>query len=144
MRNPESYPNTPPTPSDRFFLTEQGLRSLGALDMKQAVAHLREIADALEEGAGLLSRDAPKSTRSTKSTKSTSSRNRRHKNGKQPKKLRHGTICGSYRPSTHTNVPALRLCGLWLEQAGFDLGQRYEVKVAKGQLTIRAAKRHPE
>jgi hypothetical protein len=35
-------------------------------------------------------------------------------------------------------VPELRLCGLWLEAAGFELGQGYEVAVKKGRLVIRA------
>lgn len=35
-------------------------------------------------------------------------------------------------------MPDLRLMGLWLERAGFDLGRLCEVEVEAGTLTIRA------
>ena len=35
-------------------------------------------------------------------------------------------------------VPDLRLCGAWLLEAGFDLGQGYEVEAKAGRLTIQA------
>jgi hypothetical protein len=46
------------------------------------------------------------------------------------------TICGKYRG--RRRVPDLRLMGLWLERAGFDLGRLCEVEVEAGTLTIRA------
>ncbi|HVF59608.1 MAG TPA: SymE family type I addiction module toxin [Thermoanaerobaculia bacterium] len=35
-------------------------------------------------------------------------------------------------------VPDLRISGRWLQRAGFDLGQHYEIEVRAGRLTIRA------
>jgi Toxin SymE, type I toxin-antitoxin system len=32
----------------------------------------------------------------------------------------------------------LRLSGHWLRQAGFDLGQGYEIEIKAGRLTIQA------
>jgi hypothetical protein len=46
------------------------------------------------------------------------------------------TICGRFQGSGR--VPDLRLSGKWLGAAGFDLGQRFEVEVEAGRLTIRA------
>jgi hypothetical protein len=34
-------------------------------------------------------------------------------------------------------VPDLQLSGKWLGAAGFDLGQRFEVEIEAGKLTIR-------
>jgi toxic protein SymE len=36
------------------------------------------------------------------------------------------------------NVPWLNLSGLWLESAGFNVGQRIEIAIADKQLTIKA------
>jgi hypothetical protein len=33
-------------------------------------------------------------------------------------------------------VPYLRLCGRWLKDAGFTIGQRIRVEVNEGRLTI--------
>ena len=46
------------------------------------------------------------------------------------------TVCGKNRGGRR--VPDLRLMGLWLERAGFDLGRLCEVEVGPGTLTIRA------
>jgi hypothetical protein len=47
-----------------------------------------------------------------------------------------GTVCGRWR---HTRrMPDLRLSGKWLEEAGFPLGQEYELEVQPGKLTIQA------
>ena len=34
------------------------------------------------------------------------------------------------------SVPYVRLCGLWLKDAGFAIGQRIRVEVSEGRLTI--------
>ena len=34
------------------------------------------------------------------------------------------------------SVPYVRLCGLWLKDAGFAIGQRIKVEVSEGRLTI--------
>ena len=46
------------------------------------------------------------------------------------------TVCGRFQGSGR--VPDLRLSGKWLAAVGFGLGQRFEVEVAAGRLTIRA------
>lgn len=38
----------------------------------------------------------------------------------------------------HRKIPDIRLMGLWLEQAGFDLGRLCEIEISPGTLTIRA------
>jgi len=50
---------------------------------------------------------------------------------------RFGTICCRSRGYRRL-VPDLRISGHWLERAGFDLGQHYEIEVRAGRLTIRA------
>ena len=50
--------------------------------------------------------------------------------------LRSGTVCGRWRG--RGRVPDLRLCGAWLREAGFDLGQGYEVEVKAERLTVQA------
>lgn len=49
---------------------------------------------------------------------------------------RFGTVCGRWRDGRR--LPDLRMTGRWLEEAGFDLGQEYEVEVEAGKLTIQA------
>ena len=46
------------------------------------------------------------------------------------------TICGQWRGDR--KLPDLRMRGLWLEEAGFALGQEFEVEVGAGRLTLRA------
>ena len=46
------------------------------------------------------------------------------------------TVCG--RQQAGRRVPDIRLSGLWLKSAGFDLGQELEVEVEAGALTVRA------
>jgi len=50
--------------------------------------------------------------------------------------LRVLTVCGRWR--SDRRIPDLRLTGLWLRDAGFDLGQEFEVEVQAGALTLRA------
>jgi hypothetical protein len=49
---------------------------------------------------------------------------------------RFATICGRWQG--RRRVPDLRLSGLWLRQAGFDLGQHFEIDIEPGRLTIRS------
>ena len=44
----------------------------------------------------------------------------------------------SYRSSVGRNLPWLNLSGLWLEQAGFPIGQPIEISVENRKLTINA------
>lgn len=50
---------------------------------------------------------------------------------------RSGTVCGRWRENKQ--VPEVRLSGSWLQAAGFELGQMFEVEVEKGALVIRPA-----
>jgi hypothetical protein len=134
MRKRKSYPNISPTPSDRFSITEKGLRACGATNMEKAVEQLRKVADELEKGAGRLNQEMP--------TPEAAPRRRRKSKG--PKMLRRGTVCGRYRYGSEVRVSDLRLCGLWLKAAGFDIGQKYEVEVEDDKLTIRPKERDPE
>jgi len=44
----------------------------------------------------------------------------------------------SYRSSVSRNLPWLNLSGIWLEEAGFCIGQRIEIRVENRQLIIKA------
>lgn len=47
-----------------------------------------------------------------------------------------GTI--TYRQRNEQQFPALRVSGRWLRDAGFDLGQEFEITVNDGRLVIEA------
>ena len=58
-------------------------------------------------------------------------------------KARRLTVGHSYLESHNANsnrptkrVPHVRLCGLWLKDAGFTIGQHIKVEVSEGRLTI--------
>lgn len=63
-------------------------------------------------------------------------RKRRRRKEARGRGFRLGTVCGRWRNGRR--LPDLRMSGRWLQRAGFDLGQEYEVKVEAGKLTIRA------
>lgn len=46
------------------------------------------------------------------------------------------TVCG--RLQGNREVPDLRMTGRWLEEAGFPMGQQYEVEISAGKLTLQA------
>ncbi len=50
--------------------------------------------------------------------------------------MRLGTVSDRWRDGRR--LPALRLTGRWLEDAGFSRGREYEVAVEAGKLMIRA------
>ena len=50
--------------------------------------------------------------------------------------VRLGTVSAGWRDGRRR--PVLRMTGRWLEDAGFGLGQEYEVEVKAGKLTIQA------
>lgn len=144
MRKRTAYPTTPSSPSSPantsspanprptgswvYSVTEKGLLTCGASTLRETAAQLRQLADTLESQANRL--DPPPKNRRKKSTKKGAQTN--------PVRTRRGTVCGRYRHHSEHRVPDLRLCGLWLGGAGFDLGQKYEVHIETGQLLIRA------
>ncbi len=107
-------------------MTEKGLRSSGAASMKAAAADLRQTAVELEKAARRLRQD-PSPPSSDAGGASTSG-------ATPPQVFRRITVCGQYQKEHQ--VPALRLSGKWLRQAGFDLGQKVQVRVDDRRLTL--------
>ncbi len=119
---PATAPTTTPADSWFWFITEKGLRASGAASMKSTAADLRRAAAELEKAAHRLTQDVPTPPNGA---------------GEAPvQDVRRGKVCYRYR--NERQVPDLRLGGQWLERAGFELGQQYQVQVHLGQLTIRA------
>lgn len=48
------------------------------------------------------------------------------------------------RDTKNIDVPWLNLSGLWLSEAGFDIGDEITISVAKDTLTIRLASKAPK
>ena len=107
------------------MVTEKGLRASGANRMRAAAAELRQTAAELEKAARRLGQDMPGPPNGSGVTSDGAT---------PPQVFRRITVCGQYR--NHHQVPALRLAGKWLRQAGFDLGQKVQVKVDQQRLTI--------
>jgi hypothetical protein len=92
----------------------------------------------------LAGRDGPHDTACTRSDtvaealESEAWRERQRQHRKEARERRHRlvTVCGKWRGGR--KIPDLRLMGLGLERAGFELGQHYEVEVGACTLTIRA------
>lgn len=92
----------------------------------------------------LAGRDGPHDTACTRSDtvaealESEAWRERQRQRRKEARERRHRlvTVCGKWRGGR--KIPDLRLMGLWLERAGFELGQHCEVAVGACTLTIRA------
>jgi len=69
---------------------------------------------------------------------------------KQIIRLRRAKVHGLYRPAATRwgssnrgkNVPWLNVNGLWLEQAGFKVGDRIEISVKNKELTIKKLSAH--
>ncbi len=113
--------NTAPLDTaDRWFITEKGLRASGAASMMATAASLHQAATELEQAASRLNQEAPSPPDGSGVA--------------VPLDFRRITVCGRYHHQTR--VPALRLSGLWLRNAGFELGQKVQVQVADGQLMI--------
>ena len=108
-----------------YFITEKGMRASGAASMKAAAADLRQTAVELEQAARRLARDMPAPSNGSGATADA---------GAPPQVFRRLTVCGQYQ--NQHQVPAIRIAGKWLRQAGFDLGQKIQVKVDQRQLTI--------
>ena len=108
-----------------WFVTEKGLRASGAASMRAAAANLRQTATELEKAAQRLGQEMPGPSNGSSATSDGST---------PPQAFRRITVCGQYQ--NEHQVPALRLAGKWLRQAGFDLGQKVQVKVDQQRLTI--------
>lgn len=106
-----------------YRVTEEGLRALAEYEERHVKTVVRQtrlpntVAEALEDEAW---RD----------------RQRQRRKDARDRGKRLVSVCGRWRNGQ--KVPDLRLMGLWLERAGFDLGRHCEVEVTPGTLTIRA------
>ena len=89
--------------------------------MAKAAASLRATAAELEKAARRLAQEMPQPPKGADEEPTIA--------------YRRGTVCYRYRGERP--VPALRLSGQWLERAGFDRGQKFQIQVHTGRLTIR-------
>ena len=88
-----------------------------------------------EHGAGEeLAHPAARITDAAEAIEAESKRRRRCEARRRGRRL--ATISHCTRGSQR--LPLLRLSGNWLREAGFDLGQEYEVEVGEGRLTLEA------
>ena len=124
-RTPDSTTPLDQTKSWLYSVTEKGRRAIGATSIKEEVENIRQAMDKLEQAAGQLLQEPPKPAAS-----------KGRKRAKKPLSIRHATICGRYRQDGKTRVSDLRLSGKWLANAGFEIGQKYQVRVDKDRLTI--------
>jgi hypothetical protein len=129
MRGPSDHSTNLPEPSgptdDRFVyhLTPAGQQLLAQRE-EATGTHLHRPAARAAEVADAVHRET---TRRRRKALAESAR----RNGR-----RFGTI--SYRQRQQQQFPALRVSGLWLREAGFDLGQEFEIIVDEGRLVIEA------
>ena len=115
-----------------WFVTEKGLRASGAASMRAAATELRQTAAKLEKAARRLGQDmAPPANGSGATPDALTAC---ASGAAAPQVFRRLTVCGQYQ--NQHQVPALRIAGKWLRQAGFDLGQKVQVKVDQRRLTI--------
>jgi len=124
--------NTPPELIDLlnqpcgYRVTEEGLKALEEYAKRHGKAAVEAVplSDAPGDLAESIEDDAWQEHK----------RRRRREAHQQGRRLL--TVCGRWRG--RRRLPDIRLCGLWLKEAGFDLGQEFEVEVEAGALTIRA------
>ncbi|MDD2794012.1 MAG: SymE family type I addiction module toxin [Sediminibacterium sp.] len=50
---------------------------------------------------------------------------------------KHRALKSGYGESRYRILPWLNICGLWLEEAGFNIGDGVEIKVEHNTLTIK-------
>ncbi len=139
-RTPDSTTSPAPDSADGWvwFVTEKGLRASGVTSMKAAAAELRQTAAELEKASRRLRQDIPAPSDGSDGSDATAGDGGAltvdASGAMPPQVFRRFTVCGQYR--NQHQVPALRLAGKWLRQAGFDLGQKVAVKVDQRRLTI--------
>lgn len=114
------------TPFDDSFgyrVTEEGLRALEEYEKQNGKPAFRKV-------------PLPDTVAEALADQAWRERKRQYRKEAHERGNRLLTVCGRQRG--RREVPELRLMGLWLEQAGFDLGRHCEVEVERGTLTIRA------
>ena len=124
--------NTPPELADLlnqpcgYRVTEEGLRALE----EYAKVHGKAAVEAVPLS------DAPGDLAESIEDEAWQEHKRRRRSEARSRGHRLLTVCGRWRG--RKRIPDIRLCGLWLKKAGFDLGQELEIEVEAGALTIRA------
>jgi hypothetical protein len=106
-----------------YRVTEAGLKALAEYEERHGESVVREVA-LPDEVAEALEAEAWQDRR------------QQHREDARNRGNRLLTVCGRWRGGRR--IPDIRLTGLWLRNAGFDLGQSIEVEVEAGALTIRA------
>jgi hypothetical protein len=102
-----------------------------------AAAELNSLAGGLQKAAEGLSQEVPPPDDPSSRAAAGAARNR-------VQIVRYGTVCGRFRGGNVARVSDMRFGGLWLKGAGFQIGQKYEIRVeGRGKLTIRAIEKHP-
>jgi len=106
-----------------YRVTKEGLKALAEYEARHGKAVVEEV---------------PLPSDAAEALQDTARRERRRQRRKEARErgLRLLTVCGRWR--SNRRIPEMRLTGLWLRNAGFDLGQEFEVEVSAGALTIRA------
>ncbi|MCC5092685.1 MULTISPECIES: SymE family type I addiction module toxin [Xanthomonas] len=56
-----------------------------------------------------------------------------------PRAPRHCTVGYGYYPASDLRVPTLRLRGRWLEQLGFAIGSKLQIRMRDGELVVSLA-----
>jgi hypothetical protein len=104
-------------------VTEAGLKALAEYEERNGEAVVEEVA-------------LPDEVAEALETEAWQDRRQQHREDARERGHRLLTVCGKWRGGRR--IPDIRLTGLWLRNAGFDLGQSIEVEVEAGALTIRA------
>jgi len=119
------YPaeSTPFDDSFGYRVTEEGLRALEEYEKQNGKPAFRKV-------------PLPDTVAEALADQAWRERKRQYRKEAHERGHRLLTVCGRQRG--RRQVPELRLMGLWLQQAGFDLGRHCEVEVQAGTLTIRA------
>ncbi len=106
-----------------YRVTEEGMKALAEYEERHGKAVLQKV-------------EHPTAAPHSVDTETRHEKRRRRRTQARARGHRLITVCGKWRGNR--KIPDLRLLGLWLEKAGFDLGQQCEVEVESGTLTIRA------
>ena len=103
-----------------YRVTEEGLKALEEYEKRHGTTVVRKLPP------------------SPKTVTAVDRQEHRRQRRKQAREQGHRivTVCGKWRDGR--KIPDLRLMGLWLEQAGFDLGRLCEIEIGPSILTIRA------
>ncbi len=56
-----------------------------------------------------------------------------------PRAPQHCTVGYGYYPDSHQRIPPLRLRGRWLEQLGFTIGSKLNIRMRNGELVVTVA-----